>query len=175
MEAAGPKDIWAVGWKNSGNGLRSLILHYNGTGWTQRAGVPKVGTGDNVLTDVSVVSNDDVWATGYYVDGTQYKTLTLHYNGRAWSHVPSPNGADGTNILMGVDAISPTNAWAVGFEYRSAPEPLRSLDAALEWLRLDRLPECYLQEQLRKRARCSMLRRRLALRGCGLSAGLGRG
>ena len=121
VEAAGPKNIWAVGWKNSGNGLRSLILHYNGTGWIQRAGVPKVGTGDNVLTDVSVVSNDDVWATGYYVDGSQYKTLTLHYNGRAWSHVPSSNGADGTNILMGVDAISPTNAWTVGFEYRSAP------------------------------------------------------
>ena len=120
VEAAGPKDIWAVGWKNSGNGLRSLVLHYNGTGWTQGAGVPKVGTGDNVLTDVSVVSNDDVWATGYYVDGTQYKTLTLHYNGTTWTHVPSSNGADGTNILMGVDAISSTNAWAVGFEYRSA-------------------------------------------------------
>ena len=120
VEAAGPKNIWAVGWKNGGNGLRSLVLHYNGTGWTQGAGVPKVGTGDNVLTDVSVVSNDDVWATGYYVDGTQYKTLTLHYNGTTWTHVPSSNGADGTNILMGVDAISPTNAWAVGFEYRSA-------------------------------------------------------
>jgi len=82
--------------------------------------VPKVGTGDNVLTGVSVVSSDDVWATGYYVGGTQYKTLTLHYNGATWSHVPSHNGTDGTDILMGVDASSPTNAWAVGFEYRTA-------------------------------------------------------
>ena len=119
-QAAGPNDIWAVGWKNSGNGLRSLLLHYDGTGWTEGAAVPKVGTGDNVLTGISVVSNDDVWATGYYVDGTQYKTLTLHYNGTTWSHVPSPNGADGTDILMGIDASSPTNAWAVGFEYRAA-------------------------------------------------------
>ena len=120
VAAAGPNDIWAVGWKNSGDGLRSLLLHYDGTGWTEGGAVPKVGTGDNVLTDVSVVSNDDVWATGYYVDGTQYKTLTLHYNGTTWSHVPSSNGADGTNILMGIDAFSPTNAWAVGFEYRAA-------------------------------------------------------
>ena len=120
VAAAGPNDIWAVGWKNSGNGLRSLLLHYDGTGWTEGAAVPKVGTGDNVLTDISAVSNDDVWATGYYVDGTQYKTLTLHYNGTTWTHVPSPNGADGTNILMGVDASSPTDAWAVGFEYRAA-------------------------------------------------------
>ena len=120
VEAAGPNDIWAVGWKNSGNGLQSLLLHYDGTGWTEAAPVPKVGTGDNVLTGVSVVGNDDVWATGYYVEDTHYKTLTLHYNGTTWSHVPSPNGADGTSILMGIDASSPTNAWAVGFEYRAA-------------------------------------------------------
>ena len=120
VAATGPNDIWAVGWKNSGNGLRSLLLHYAGTGWTEGAAVPKVGTGDNVLTDISAVSSDDVWATGYYVEGTQYKTLTLHYNGTTWSRVPSTNGADGTSILMGIDAFSPTNVWAVGFEYRAA-------------------------------------------------------
>jgi len=119
VEATGPNDIWAVGWKNSGNGLRSLLLHYDGTGWKVAAGVPTLGTGDNVLTGVSVASSDDVWATGYYVEGTQYKTLTLHYNGTTWTHVPSPNGADGTSILTGIDVSSPTNAWAVGFEYRT--------------------------------------------------------
>lgn len=120
VAATAPNDIWAVGWKNSGDGLQSLLLHYDGTGWTEGVTVPKVGTGDNVLTGISAVSSDDVWATGYYVDGTKYKTLTLHYNGTTWSHVPSPNGADGTSILMGVDASSSTNAWAVGFEYRAA-------------------------------------------------------
>jgi hypothetical protein len=120
VEAAAPNDIWAVGWKSSGNGLRSLLLHYDGTRWTEGTAVPKVGTGDNVLTGVSVVSSDDIWATGYYVDDTQYKRLTLHYNGTSWSHVPSPNGADGTSILMGIDASSQTDAWAVGFEYRTA-------------------------------------------------------
>jgi hypothetical protein len=120
VEAAGPNDIWAVGWKNSGNGLRSLLLHYDGTGWTEGAAVPKVGTGDNVLTGISAVSSDDVWASGYYVDGTQHKTFTLHYNGTTWSQVPSSNGADGTSVLMGIDASSPTDAWAVGFEYRAA-------------------------------------------------------
>ena len=120
VAAAGPNDIWAVGWKRSGDGLQSLLLHYDGTGWTEGVAVPKVGTGDNVLTDVSALSNDDVWATGYYVDGTKYKTLTLHYDGTTWNHVPSPSGADGTSILRGIDAFSPTNIWAVGFEYRAA-------------------------------------------------------
>ena len=118
--AAGPNDVWAAGWKRNGDGLKSLLLHYDGTGWTEVVAVPKVGTGDNVLTDVSAASNDDVWATGYYVDGTTYKTLTLHYNGTTWSHVASPNGADGTSILRAIDASSPTDAWAVGFEYRAA-------------------------------------------------------
>jgi hypothetical protein len=125
VAAAAPNDIWAVGWKSSGDGLRSLLLHYqpllstNGKGWTEGAAVPKVGTGDNVLTDVSAVGPADVWATGYYVDGTQHKTLTLHYNGTTWSHVPSANGADGTSLLRGIAAFSKTNAWAVGFEYRA--------------------------------------------------------
>jgi hypothetical protein len=121
VAAAGPNDIWAVGWKNSGDGLQSLLLRYDGTRWTEGVAVPKIGTGDNILTGISAVSNEDVWATGYYVDGTKYQTLTLHYDGTACGHVPSSDGADGTNILMGIDAFSPTNAWAVGFEYRAAP------------------------------------------------------
>ena len=119
VTAAGPDDIWAVGWKNNGDGLRSLLLHYEGSRWTAGASVPNVGTGDNVLTGVSAVGRDDVWATGYYVDGTEYKTLTLHYDGTTWKHVPSRNGSDGTSALMGIDALSPTNALAVGFEYRA--------------------------------------------------------
>ena len=107
--------------------------------------MPKVGTGDNVLTDVSVVSHDDVWATGYYVDGTEYKTLTLHYNGRAWSHVPSPNGADGTNILMGDRRHLAHERMGGRLRVSVGTKPLCSLDPALEWIRLDRLPECYLQ------------------------------
>jgi hypothetical protein len=119
VAAADPNDIWAVGWKSSGDGLRSLVLHRAGTRWTEVA-VPTVGTGDNVLTGVSAVSGNDVWAAGYYVDGTEYKTLTLHYNGTTWSRVPSPNEGDGTSILRGIGAFSSTDAWAVGFNYRAA-------------------------------------------------------
>jgi hypothetical protein len=118
VAGAAPNDIWAVGWKSSGHGLRSLLLHYDGKGWTQAGAVPKVGTGDNVLTDVSAVGPANVWAAGYYVDGTQHKTLTLHYNGKGWRHVPSPNGAGRTSLLRGIAAFSTTNAWAVGFKYR---------------------------------------------------------
>jgi hypothetical protein len=44
--------------------------------------------------------------------------VTLHWNGTAWSRVPSPspgNGdGEGTSELFGVSALSSTDAWAVG-------------------------------------------------------------
>ena len=44
---------------------------------------------------------------------------TLHWNGTAWKHVPSPNpaGPGRPNILNGVDANSPTSIWAVGYYF----------------------------------------------------------
>ena len=40
--------------------------------------------------------------------------LLLHWNGTAWSKVPSPNPGPLSNSLNGVIALSPTNAWATG-------------------------------------------------------------
>jgi hypothetical protein len=41
-------------------------------------------------------------------------TLIEHWNGAAWSVVPSPNVGAGSNALIAVDARSATDAWAVG-------------------------------------------------------------
>jgi hypothetical protein len=112
-------------------------------GWAEVA-VPVLGTGDNVLTGVSARGASDVWAVGYYVDGEEYKTLTLHYNGITWSRVPSPNGGDGTSILRasvpshrptrGRRASSTGPTWATTW-----PGPSTGR------VRLERLPECDLQ------------------------------
>jgi hypothetical protein len=174
VEATAANDIWAVGWKNSGSGLRSLLLHYDGTRWREWSTVPKVGTGDNVLTGISVVSNDDVWATGYYVEGTKYKTLTLHYNGTTWTHVPSPNGAGGTSILMGIDALSPTDAWVVGFEYRSALDHYVASTQHWDGSGWSAFPSAVSRDSTQESAMFDVARR-LALRRCGQSAELGCG
>ena len=84
-----------------------------------RSGVPSFGTGDNVITSISAVSGSDVWAAGYFVEGAQHKTLTLHYDGTVWHRVPSANAAGGVTALRDIDASSPTSAWAVGLEYQS--------------------------------------------------------
>jgi hypothetical protein len=96
---------------------------------------------DNRLLSVDALSTNNVWAVGtYLIEGTsrhkstpkklpgappdkqnpeQYsyiaRTLIEHWDGTAWSIVPSPNEGDDHNEIVRVSAISPTDVWAVGY------------------------------------------------------------
>jgi hypothetical protein len=59
---------------------------------------------------VSATSSTDAWAAGI----SRSRTLTLHWNGTAWSKVASPNPRSGTYFPGSMTADSPTDAWAVG-------------------------------------------------------------
>jgi hypothetical protein len=65
---------------------------------------------------LTIISATDVWATGYYYDGSGYPTLTLHWNGSAWSTVSSPSPTN-SNTLEGAGATSSIDVWAVGSFY----------------------------------------------------------
>jgi hypothetical protein len=86
----------------------------------------------NVLTSVSADSASDAWAVGSYLsDVTGIRdTLILHWNGTAWSRVPSPSPGSRFNVLNGVSAAGPGNAWAVGF-YRN--QAAGALPLILHW------------------------------------------
>jgi hypothetical protein len=72
---------------------------------------------ENALLAVSTPSTSAAWAVGYYVNGRfKQKTLFEHFDGSAWSVVPSLNPGDLQNILFGVAAISDRDVWAVGGE-----------------------------------------------------------
>jgi hypothetical protein len=78
---------------------------------------PNIGSGDNTLEGVTALSPTDAWAVGRFFDtaSSQTKTLTQHWDGAAWTIVPSPNvGSGGISVLEAVDATSATDAWAVG-------------------------------------------------------------
>jgi hypothetical protein len=116
-------NAWAVGeYTLDGYGaVRTLIQHYDGTAWTI---VPSpnrlLGTDRNqinTLLGVTAITSSDVWAVGYTVSlDNPYQTLTMHWNGAAWSIVGSPNytfpGA--YNTLLDVSATGPDDVWAVG-------------------------------------------------------------
>ena len=118
VSAASATDAWAVG--GAGTLLpgpylryRTLVLHWDGTTWSQVAS-PNPSEGGNVLFGVSAVSPADAWAVGYDDIPSETETLILRWDGTGWSRVIGPNPGSGSNKLSGVSAVSPTDAWAVG-------------------------------------------------------------
>src|SRR5438045_3624497 len=81
-------------------------------------------TSDNQLYGTAAVSASDAWAVGYaYNASAVQSTLVEHWNGTAWSIIPSPNPGTSTrcgagysgSALSGVAKVSSTNVWAVGY------------------------------------------------------------
>jgi hypothetical protein len=116
VDAAAANDVWAVGARYNGVLVQTLITRWNGTSWNTVSS-PNVGFFPNILFGVSVVAPNDVWAVGAACGDltcTTAQTLTLHWNGSAWSIVPSPNPGAFRNGLAGVDGQAANNVWAVG-------------------------------------------------------------
>jgi len=76
------------------------------------------GSNNNDLTGVAVLAAGNAWAVGTYADSSGGRTLAEHWNGSAWSVVPSPDPDDSGDFLSAVSAVSPSVVWAVG-EYES--------------------------------------------------------
>lgn len=117
VTAISADDVWAVGtYHVSERDTRTLVLHWNGTRWSRVRSPSPAGRGDNVLSGVSAVSADDIWAVGYHSSPfVESATLTVHWDGRQWSTVPSPNPSHRfDNVLAGVSARTATDVWAVG-------------------------------------------------------------
>jgi hypothetical protein len=89
---------------------------------------PDLGEGISTLSGLAALTPDDIWAVGtngstsdaIYPEGIidlGTTTLTLHWNGKEWTHVPSPNVLDLGNSLADVAALAPGDVWAVGSTY----------------------------------------------------------
>jgi hypothetical protein len=83
---------------------------------------------------VTATSASNAWAVGTgdaQLPGV--KTLILHWNGKAWRQVPSPNPFCSTcNSLYAVAVASAHSAWAVGDSYFGNPSGL-DLVVILHW------------------------------------------
>ena len=74
---------------------------------------------DNELLGVAAISESDVWAVGWSQEPNAppfiKRTLIEHFDGTAWSIVPSPNPAGDTQtVLYSVSGTSANDVWAVG-------------------------------------------------------------
>jgi hypothetical protein len=133
VAAVSARNVWAVGCSGGCNGPDSLILHWNGKKWAKVAS-PDPGAGLDELTGVSAVSANNVWAVGYACDTAgcgAFKTLIVHWNGKKWSTVTSPDPGAVFNFLYGVTAVSATDVWAAGTEVPAGSELFKSV--VLHW------------------------------------------
>jgi hypothetical protein len=123
VSATSAADAWGVGINMTSDALlHPLLEHWDGHGW--KLVTPPEPTGrQSELHGVDAVSATDVWAVGVsssrQSSNLDERTLIEHWNGTAWTIVPSPNPSVGSNsadVLEAVGGVGPSDLWAVGWE-----------------------------------------------------------
>ena len=125
ISCTSPGDCWAVGDFTSGSGAQlNQALHWNGRKWSL---VPTPDPGQmaqrafDSLVGVRCISASNCWAVGSFAspgNGVFELNQALHWNGRHWSLVPTPDpgglGNDDSSGLTAIRCPSPASCWAVG-------------------------------------------------------------
>jgi hypothetical protein len=128
ISADGPDDVWAVGgyFPQGTSLLKPYALHFNGTTWSV-ATLPQVSGASRTAQYEfgSVVANSptDVWAVGETyqspvtsaASATASSTLIEHWNGTAWSVVPSPSPGTRANLTGVATSNAANDVSAVGY------------------------------------------------------------
>ncbi len=125
VRCTSPQNCWAVGTFAKGLAEATEALHWNGRQWSQvKTPNPSgLAEGDfSELNDVACTSASSCWAAGQYGHKSNVSdvilNLTLHWNGRQWSHVKTPNPSGTSNgtesELDAVRCPSPRDCWAIG-------------------------------------------------------------
>jgi len=101
VDAISSNDVWAVG-EYFNDGAHTFTAHWDGAQWNPVYG-PSLGTLDDDLYAVVAIAPNDVWAVGDKIPGTNTfnQTLTLHWDGKQWNNVPSPNIDPRNHYLWG--------------------------------------------------------------------------
>jgi hypothetical protein len=120
VSASGPAEAWAVGTFMNQKALdQPLAEHQAGTRWT-RVTVPEPAGQEATLSGVDDLSPDNAWAVGT----SGGLTLIEHWNGTAWSIVPSPNPATGIpgdgDMLTSISGTGSDNLWGAGWDTNEA-------------------------------------------------------
>jgi hypothetical protein len=139
--AVSADDVWAVGDVSPRHApSHGIIEHWNGRRWQLVPGPPT----RSELSGVTALSADDAWAVGQASvstpKGFEQLALTLHWNGKTWKQVPTPDPAAPAtpalsvdNSLASVAGSSPRNVWAVGQYYLRTNDIRGSRALVLHW------------------------------------------
>jgi hypothetical protein len=117
--ASSDRDVWAVGTQGNNDlhhpTCKPLIEHFDGISWSVSS-VPRV-RGCAYLNAVSASSPSDAWAVGTVTQEPPhtYRPLAMHWDGFAWSSVPTATTGSRDVFLNGVVQTSATDAWIAGW------------------------------------------------------------
>jgi hypothetical protein len=103
VTAISSTDVWVVGTQRV---TRTLAEHWDGTAWTVVPSPNVPNQTHSSLLAVSAASSTDIWAVGLSLMNAAFaSTLTEHWDGIAWTIVPSPNApASFSTRLLAVHA-----------------------------------------------------------------------
>ena len=108
VAAAATDDVWAVG--STGDAAtgseQALALRFDGITWTASKILPAVGSGRSLLSGVSALAPNNVWAVGYHHN----RPLILHFDGISWTQ----STTDAQGSLRAVSAVAVGEVWALG-------------------------------------------------------------
>jgi hypothetical protein len=112
-------DVWAVGTYSGADGVfHPLIEHWNGGHWTASS-IHGMADARGILTSVTSVPGEGVWATGQLVGpSAPDRQVILHLVGKSWkvtsdSAVTSPAGGAASAYAQSI-ATSPSGLWVTG-------------------------------------------------------------
>jgi alpha-tubulin suppressor-like RCC1 family protein len=119
VSAASATDAWAVGASNDLADPQPLAERWDGHAWHNVPVPLPAGGTTGRLGGVLALSPSSVWAVGNtnQTSGGEGATLIEHFNGTAWSVVPSPDPETGSGTFDELFAIAGTSAsdlWAAG-------------------------------------------------------------
>ncbi len=115
VAATSHNDVWTVGsYAPNSTLFQTLIEHWNGSQWSIVKS-PNVGTGDNILNGVAVVSSNNVWTVGSSINSAgSGRTLIEQWNGSQWNIVKSPDIGKQSNNPSALAVVSASDIWTVG-------------------------------------------------------------
>src|SRR6476620_2579187 len=108
IDAAGPEDVWAVGYSDT----EPVAIHWDGVGWATEP-VPGPFGARPALFGVVTISASNAWAVGQAAYGAP--TLFEHWNGTAWVR-RRPAVSSGFSVAYRVSAASASDVWVVVFD-----------------------------------------------------------
>lgn len=115
VAAVNSSSVWAVGFSFDCTGVQKpVILHFNGSMW-RIVPNPALLMNNAALNSIAVLAGNNIYAAGFQpAPNGAVLTLIEHFDGHAWTVVPTPNANPTGNVLSSISANSPNDIWAVG-------------------------------------------------------------